>query len=217
MDCFSWSLPAGKAHSCPMENLSPNSICNSCYAQQNRYRFPSVRNAQLARFSLLKDFPNRCASLLLSFFSSNTPRYFRVHDSGDFHSIDSIRMWTDIIRASSSTTFWIPTRAWTFPRWMPALTVLSRLPNAIVRPSALHFNDPPPLHTGLAAGSTSSTSSIPSVYDCPKSINHTSCEAEGCRVCWTPHVPVNYLPHGRLLPNRPTPLTPLTHKGIALV
>lgn len=207
MDCWSWSLPAGKAYSCPMESRAPGSICNSCYAQQNRYRFSNVRNAQLARFSLLKESPSTCESLLLRFLKHHRPVYFRVHDSGDFHSIDAIRMWTSIVHACPDTRFWFPTRAWVFPHWLPALRSLAAIPNAVVRPSALHFGDTPPSIPGLNAGSTSSKVSTPSVWDCPKSLNHTTCDTEGCRTCWGSLLPVNYLPHGRPLPGRPVPLT----------
>ena len=210
MGCWSWSLPAGKDHSCPMESRAPNSICNSCYAQQNRYRFPSVRNAQLARLSFLRTSPAACESLLTTFLLHHTPTYFRVHDSGDFHSIDTIYMWASIVSACPSTRFWFPTRAWVFPHWLTALRSLAAIPNAIVRPSALHFDDPPPSIPGLSAGSSSSRESTASTWDCPKALNHSTCDAEGCRTCWSSIIPVNYRPHGRPLPGRPVPLT---HRG----
>jgi len=207
MDCWSWSLPAGKDGSCPMESRAPGSICNSCYAQQNRYRFSNVRNAQAARLSFLKESPYACEWALTTFLQEERPIYFRVHDSGDFHTIDAIRMWTRICTAAPDTNFWFPTRGWIFPHWLPALQKLNELPHVSVRPSAIHFGDAPPFGLGLSAGTMSAAEHPFSVMSCPKSVKHTTCLTESCRRCWSKDTAVNYLPHGRLLPDRPVPLT----------
>lgn len=205
MDCWSWSLPAGKAGSCPMENLAPNSICNSCYAQQGRYRFPVVSAAQRARFEYLRSDPIGCLTQIGDFINDNALPYFRVHDSGDFHSAKIIHLWRRVAIAAPRTHFWFPTRAWTFPHWIADLVHLNTLPNVTVRPSAQHFGDEPPYIEGLSAGTMSMQGSLPGVIDCPKSVNHTTCGTEKCRTCWSKHNYVNYQPHGNLV--RRVPLT----------
>lgn len=186
-----------------MEDTSPNSICTRCYAQQNRYRFPSVRDPQRARFAFLQSDPTSCLSHISSFLATHQPPFFRVHDSGDFHSRSIIHLWSDLVARHPYTSFWFPTRAWVFPAWHSALRTLALNPNATVRPSAIHFNDPPPSVPGLDPGTTSSDSPFPNIHDCPKAINHTSCDTESCRACWSPTNHVNYRPHGHRL----TPLT----------
>jgi Gene product 88 len=207
MDCWSWSLPAGKRGSCPMEDFSVNSICNSCYAQQNRYRFRTVREAQWARFNFLRADPRRCLTAVGDFINDNHLPFFRVHDSGDFHTIDMIYLWQRVASACPTTRFWFPTRAWLFPHWIPALRDLASLTNVSVRPSAIHFGDHPPVVPGLNDGTVSMRQSLPGILDCPKSVNHTSCATEKCRTCWSKQGYVNYIPHGNLLPQRKVPLT----------
>ena len=207
MDCWSWSLPAGKRGSCPMEDLSVNSICNSCYAQQNRYRFPTVKNAQWARFNFLRADPERCLDAISNFITTHNLPFFRVHDSGDFHTLDMIRLWRKVAASCRTTSFWFPTRAWLFPHWIPALRDLASLPNVSVRPSAIHFGDHPPVIAGLNDGTVSMHQSLPGILDCPKSVNHSTCATENCRTCWSKTGYVNYIPHGHLLPQRKVPLT----------
>lgn len=207
MDCWSWSLPAGKRGSCPMENLAPGSICNSCYAQQNRYRFRTVRDAQWARFHYLRNEPTACMLRIQEFILGARLPYFRVHDSGDFHTVDMIDRWAEVVRCCPSTRFWFPTRAWVFPAWLPALQRLASMPNACVRPSAQHFGDEPPVVPGLSDATVSIAGGLPGILDCPKSVNHTTCETEKCRTCWNKTGYVNYIPHGHVLPNRKVPLT----------
>lgn len=196
MECWSWSLPAGKAYACPMENRIPGSICNSCYAQQGRYNFRTTFKAQVARFEYLNHDPDRCLSDIRSFIADHRLPFFRVHDSGDFHSVDMIDRWGRLCASLPDTRFWFPTRAWTFPAWVPHLAVLNRLPNVSVRPSAQFFGDEPPVVPGLSDGTVSMRSSLPGIEDCPKTIHGGSCMSNRCRTCWDKDTYINYRPHG---------------------
>lgn len=202
MSCWSWSLPAGKHGACPAEHRSPNSICSSCYAQQGNYLFRNVRETQAARFAFLKSDPAAFASLLVRFLHLESPSFFRVHDSGDFHSLGSIHMWTRIVDRCPATRFWFPTRTHNFPAWLPALRALHRRPNACVRPSALNFGDEPPVVPGLGHGTVSIDGGLPGIVDCPKSRSGGSCSDHDCRTCWDDISYVNYLPHGHVVSDR---------------
>jgi hypothetical protein len=210
MDCWSWSLPAGKSGSCPMENRDTGSICNSCYAQQGTYLFSTTRHAQRARFEFLKSDPDRVLNLITSYINDHRLPYFRVHDSGDFHSLAMIWRWTDAVRRCPDTRFWFPTRAWTFPHWIPALSALAAEPNVSVRPSAQKFDEPPPYIRGLHPGTMSTSAETDWALTCPKTVNHSSCGKENCRTCWSTTEPVNYLSHGHVL----TAKERLTHLSI---
>lgn len=199
MSCWSWSLPAGRAGACPAEYTGHNTICSSCYAQQGNYLFRNVREAQAARFAFLKSEPSRFFSLLTHFLTTNDIPFFRVHDSGDFHALWSVHLWTDIVRACPATRFWFPTRTYLFPAWLPSLARLHRLPNACVRPSALRFGDEPPCADGLGHGTVSIHQSLPGITDCPKSLLGGDCDSHGCRTCWDDTTYVNYRPHGHVI------------------
>ena len=202
MDCWSWSLPAGKDFSCPMEQRCEGSICNSCYAQQNRYLFGNVLRPQIARFERLKEDPITTLNLVSECLSLMAPDYFRVHDSGDFHSVEIIDLWRKVCEENPLTRFWFPTRAWVFPAWMPALTRLASLPNTSVRPSAIRFGDEPPAPAGLDAGTVSMNQHMPGIHDCPKTIHGGSCMSNNCRTCWGKENYVNYRPHGHVITPR---------------
>lgn len=202
MDCWSWSIPAGKHGSCPMENREPNSICNSCYAQQGNYLWATTARAQWARFEFLKSDPDRALKLITDFINDQRLPFFRVHDSGDFHSLAMIWRWTDAVRRCPDTKFWFPTRAWSFPHWMPALAVLAEEPNTSVRPSAQKFDEPPPCIDRLQPGTMSSDAESEWALTCPKSTASTSCGTEKCRTCWTKDRAVNYLTHGYRLTDK---------------
>jgi hypothetical protein len=202
MACWSWSLPAGKAYACPAEYQGPGTICSSCYAQQGNYLFRNVLDSQIDRFEFFKSEPERCDSLIVNAINRSDLPYFRVHDSGDFHSIDSINRWTAIVRRCPSTLFWFPTRTYLFPAWLPALRRLHSQLNACVRPSALRFGDEPPVTDGLGHGTVSMHSSLPGIHDCPKSVSGGSCETYSCRTCWHDTTYVNYRPHGHAITPR---------------
>lgn len=207
MSAYSWSLPAGRAGACPAEYRGPGTICSGCYAQQGRYGGDTVRGAQWARFEWLREDPASCMAAVADAIGEVRRRadirYFRVHDSGDFHERESIGRWHAVAARFPRIWFWFPTRVYRFPAWIPELRRLAELPNVSVRPSALRFGDAPPSIPGLDSGTTSNDDPMSDVRTCPKSDDGTSCAAARCRTCWTrPDATVNYLRHGHTLSDR---------------
>lgn len=199
MSCWSWSLPAGREGACPAEYRGDNTICSSCYAQQGNYLFRNVRETQAARFAFLKSDPDHFADILVRFLHLEDPSFFRVHDSGDFHSLPTIHLWRSIVDRCPATRFWFPTRTYLFPAWLPALRQLHARPNACVRPSALRFGDEPPFVPGLGHGTVSIAGGLPGIRDCPKTVSGGSCSDHDCRACWDDLAYINYLPHGHVV------------------
>lgn len=75
--------------------------------------------------------------------------YFRIHDSGDFFSVDYLKAWKRIAqqfeRGERRILFWAPTRMWIFPRFVATLNAINDPPvNFIVRPSTYLTNTPAP-------------------------------------------------------------------------
>jgi len=197
MPGLSWSLPAHKA--CPAAVTGPGTICGSCYAAKGRYRMSTVQQAQQQRM----DWARKCmqtpegvedfVSTMVDTIARDRSPYFRIHDSGDLFNPTYVGAWAEIARRLPHKKFWVPTRTWRFldnPKWAPALLALAGLPNVTMRPSALRFNDAPPIIPGMAAGSTAT----PAGYSCPAPDQGNNCG--DCRVCWDqPETPVSYHKH----------------------
>lgn len=214
MDCYSWSLPAGPATRDGVCVFATDyGICKNCYARNGRYNFPAVLNAQHVRWawwrSLLHSDRDKLVSTLVEVIGgAATNGYFRVFDSGDFDSPTSIEVWRQICLTLPNIRFWFPTRSWraTTQQWIQPLAELADLPNVVVRPSALDFNDDPPVIGRLGAGTTVLVGQDKGNI-CPKSIDHSSCEAHQCRACWNKVGEISYRYHGiygRDKPSRPS-------------
>lgn len=74
----------------------------------------------------------------------------RVHSSGDFYNPGYAMLWLRIAdlawEADSALRFWAPTRTWAAAGWQEfwARNLPQAPPNLVVRPSAMHFDDPSP-------------------------------------------------------------------------
>lgn len=198
MGCYSWSLPAGPS-TCGGFKGGPGTICGSCYAAQGRYAMPNVIHAQSARWSWWTSAPETERVETLAGAISHACRkrpYFRVFDSGDFSSPADVLTWARIIALCPTVHFWIPTRVWWRPEYAQALSALSALPNVALRRSALSIDQALPADPSLPLTS-GVTSTGPG---CPKQ-TAGSCEAAGCRACWSRDVlHVDYHVHGQKAP-----------------
>ncbi len=197
MPCASWSLPAGR--SCPAAVYGAGSICNSCYAGKGMYRQTTVQVAQQRRFQWAvqcmrtPEGQDEFVATMTAAIAKLGQPYHRAHDSGDMFNPAYVRCWTRICRALPGVRFWVPTRTWRFldrPAWTAALNELASLENVSLRPSALMFDDAPPMIPGWAAGTTASATG----FTCPASTQNNECR--DCRACWdSPEVPISYHKH----------------------
>lgn len=222
MDCWSFSLPAGKEGSCPHMIDEPNSICTGCYAMINRYNMPVVVNAQWTRFLWTKyllehkhgGFKEFVSVMIDSIKKHATNGFFRWMDSGDLFSPLFIRACYAICSNLPDIQHWFPTRVWYIKSKsiQSALKQLASLPNVTIRPSAIHYDEIPPNIPYLAQGTTVLTNKyfqVPGILECPKSINHSSCEQEKCRLCWTHKMyRIGYRYHGYIGSDKVSCVTP---------
>ena len=74
-------------------------------------------------------------SPLFKYLAKKSPKYFRIHVSGDFHKVDYIRQWSQIIAMFPKTQFLAFTRSWRVSRLQNALETLKNLPNVQVMAS----------------------------------------------------------------------------------
>jgi len=216
MPSFAFGLPAHR--SCPRAN---GSICQDCYASKGFYRMSNVQRTQDARYAWTRESlktsagTNAWISTMVQAIRHATrkgEKLFRIHDSGDFFSAAYANAWYEVCGQLPDVRFWAPTRAWQLPTStdavdglkpfrvltesdsvMSALLKLASLPNVTIRPSALNFNDAPPMIDGLAAGSAAcDANAFGHACPAPKQGNHCGI----CRVCWhKPNVSVTYHKH----------------------
>ena len=216
MACWSWSLPA--MESCPLAQAkSENDICTSCYAMINRYGMPNVLNAQYARFTWTKFLLKEDSDYFVKFMTEAIQKHvknerFRAHDSGDLFSPKYIDTWELICKQLPKIKFWFPTRSWRAKskRWQKSLRSLCSLGNVTVRPSALQYNDLPPVLDGYSKGTTVylNTNDVHRYVSlCPKTTNGGSCESNNCFTCWQNVKRVGYLVHGRGGKHKPSPFS----------
>lgn len=121
--CFSFDLPA--KITCP----GMTAVCgDKCYAAKLMQIYPAV-NAKYARnleFAngpdfvpyMIREIPRRCE--------------FRIHVSGDFHSVEYVRKWIEIATRRSDVVFYCYTRSWRDYKLRRAIIDLHKLDNVTV-------------------------------------------------------------------------------------
>lgn len=212
MCAWSFSIVAGKDNggSCIFEN---GEICQACYSKIGYYNMPSTEKNQWYRFLWVKenivgDFVGFVDRMISTIRDNVDNGYFRIHDSGDFYHPDYIWAWYYICKALPDIKFWAPTRVWQSKQinWIAPLRRLSLLPNVSVRPSALDFNELTTSYKFFGAPTAvvdalEASNELGSLL-CPKTKNHSSCETEGCRQCWSKEGSVAYLVHSYMGENK---------------
>ena len=149
-------------------------ICQYCYAGKSNYMHRTSQYSQTARWiwlsgmirdaGLEKAVDVMAGALRVHLGNSKrreksfeNPKYFRIHDSGDFTlSPNTYLLWTGVARElqGDGVNFWAPTRMWTFPKFNDLVRKNPPPSNMSLRPSALHFGDVAPAIDGFDAGST---------------------------------------------------------------
>ena len=109
MRVLNFSLPAYKT-------ITGKTVCpfakdciKYCYAQKGNYRYPSVVKGLNNRYELSKtaDFiPQMNATIILE-----RPTHVRIHDSGDFYSIEYLQKWVQIANDNKDVIFYAYTKS----------------------------------------------------------------------------------------------------------
>ena len=106
----------------PSFNLPPIQACSpdacktcghDCYAMKAWRQYHTVRIAYSENLELVKDHLYELEDTLNWFFDSpNAPRFFRLHTSGDFISLEYSLMWYRVILTHPQTKFLIFSKYW---------------------------------------------------------------------------------------------------------
>ena len=111
MPGYSTALPADQCITGSKLRKKAGTLCEKCYAMKGNYRFPDVRKGLIHRLrSLDTDLVPRALwidamVLLIGHYTDPDDPYFRIHDSGDFQSIEHIMRWVRIARRLSWVQF----------------------------------------------------------------------------------------------------------------
>lgn len=126
-----FSLPSGKAYSCP----GATSVCETvCYAGKLENQYPAFRDLALHNWELLRKATiSEMISLLtdmIAEFSQECARYniskvFRWHADGDIFSADYAYALAETCKAFPDVQFWIYTRSFEYVAYLENVSNLS--------------------------------------------------------------------------------------------
>jgi len=169
----------------------PGTPCFTCYAlDRGNYAWPDVKAAHERRFQALTN-PLWVDAMvrLIGHYTDPLDPYFRIHDSGDFQSVEHVLMWVDVAEALPWVEFWVPTQERGFISRARVRLGRAWPTNLVVRVSS----------TKVGQAQTKGpwpTSSVDSGvgHGCPAPKQAGKCGS--CRACWNPKVSnVDYHKH----------------------
>jgi len=188
MPGYSTSIPAKACKVGAKLAKVAGSVCSSCYAMKGHYMFPDVKAGLQRRLDALHN-PQWVEGMvkLVGHYTDESNPYFRIHDSGDFQSVEHILRWVEVARALPWVNMWAPTRE------VKMLTLARAMAgdwpgNLVVRVSASMV--------GSALDIDMPTSSVDAGHgqQCPAPTQGNECG--DCRACWDRDVSnVNYHKH----------------------
>ena len=99
-----------------------------CYAQDGWYRRALLKRIRRENAEVAAE-PAQFVADMRHDLAKARPKFFRIHDSGDFFSVEYIFAWMQVVHDHPDIKFWTYTRSWRVPELLPALEQLRRLPN----------------------------------------------------------------------------------------
>ena len=188
MPGYSTSIPASACKMGMKLAKVAGSVCSDCYAMKGNYMFPSVVTGLISRLKALHD-PRWVEGMtkLVGHYTDPDDPFFRIHDSGDFQSVEHILQWVAVARALPWVKFWAPTREKSMVKLARAMA--GEWPeNLVIRLSA------PMVGSVLKTDLLSSSVDADHGQKCPAPTQDNKCG--DCRACWDPNVSnVDYVKH----------------------
>jgi hypothetical protein len=190
MPGFSTSLPAKECKNGAKLRKVKGSVCEGCYAYKGNYGTPSVQKGLYRRFTALlnsdEGFWLSGMYRLISHQTDPNDPYFRIHDSGDFQSVEHVLRWVRLAKLLPWVKFWAPSKEYAFIR--KAMKLVNDWPeNLVIRLSAPMLGA-----DGAKAwkrdGIPYSTVDHGKGHECPAPTQGNQCG--DCRACWDILVPV---------------------------
>lgn len=97
---YNWTIPAFKGLDGTMTCPNASKCVSGCYAQMGAYIWSNVRKAHQAKLDLTKteDFVPEMIRAVTDKLKKSKKVYIRIHDAGDFYSLDYTYKWFNIIQ-----------------------------------------------------------------------------------------------------------------------
>ena len=107
---FNFSIPAYKTRSGKLTCPFADSCVKYCYAQKGNYtRFPVVQNLMEQKYKISKT--NNFIPLMNEEIAKKKATHIRIHDSGDFYSVEYLNKWVDIATQNTNVIFYAYTKS----------------------------------------------------------------------------------------------------------
>jgi len=106
---LNFSLPAYKTQNNKVVCPFAKECVKYCYAQKGNYRFPSVKKGLNKRYELSKK--EEFVTIMNANILLERPTHVRIHDSGDFYSIDYLNKWIQIANDNKNVIFYAYTKS----------------------------------------------------------------------------------------------------------
>ena len=107
---FNFSIPAYKTKSGKLTCPFAAACVKYCYAQKGNYkRFPIIADLMEKKYKITKQ--NNFITLMNEEIIKKKATHIRIHDSGDFYSIEYLLKWVDIATQNTNVIFYAYTKS----------------------------------------------------------------------------------------------------------
>jgi len=184
MPGWSTALPARECTTGAKLRKIKGSVCEKCYAFRGNYGTPDVQKGLYRRLSALLtgDADTWIGAMvrLIGHYTDPADAYFRIHDSGDFQSVEHVLRWVSIAQLLPSIRFWAPSKEYALIR--QAMKQVSDWPdNLVIRLSAPMIGQDG-ARRWRQDGTLYSTVDHGKGHKCPAPEQDNACGS--CRACW---------------------------------
>lgn len=121
---WNFTLPAYRSKTgmvtCPLAGV----CATGCYAQQGTYIWSNISQAyeRNLAFTLQSDFVDKMTAEIQA---KRGPLKIRIHDSGDFYSLEYLKKWLAIARQNPTVKFYAYTKAVAMVKWAKSQGLMS--------------------------------------------------------------------------------------------
>jgi hypothetical protein len=189
----------------------PTSGCGVCYAQGFRYLSAAAKRhgsswvySYLARneIQVLKNIIlSEIRAALKQARMLGLRLAVRIHEAGDFFSIEQITMWEEIARQNPDVIFWAYTRSDLVPQLTQALQCLASVENVHLRASfdpTMSADDVTLSRNGMPGavvvgrkhnGKRTGPDRVAGTVNCPEQLTDSKIGCADCGLCWNENRP----------------------------
>ena len=127
---LNFSLPAYKTQNNKMVCPFAKDCVKYCYAQKGNYRYPSVKKGLNNRYELSKK--EEFVTIMNANILLERPTHVRIHDSGDFYSVDYLNKWVQIAKDNKDVIFYAYTKSIPFFKTTKEMNTNFLLPKNLI-------------------------------------------------------------------------------------